>query len=224
MENLNLLYRHRFDESDLPEKNKIWQTLCRDFFSRYVGREDSVLDLACGFGEFINNIEAGRKTGIDINPDSPAFLDDDVNFVSSRSDAMNEVADASIDVVFTSNFLEHLDSKTMLLNTFCEVRRVLRPGGRFVIMGPNIRYVYDKYWDFLDHHLPLSHVTIDEALAVSGFRTERIIDRFLPYSTRSNLPKASWIISLYLKLPIAWPIFGKQFLVVARKPDDATLS
>lgn len=219
MVQLDLLYRHRFAESDLPEKNRIWRTLCRDFFSRYVSPADSVLDLACGFGEFINNIEAARKIGIDINPDSPKFLNEDVHFVSARSDAMSEVTDSSIDVVFTSNFLEHLDSKTALLDTFREVRRVLRPGGRFIIMGPNIRYVYDKYWDFLDHHLPLSHVTVDEALAVSGFRSQHIIDRFLPYSTRSKLPKASWIISMYLKLPFAWPFFGKQFLVVARKPN-----
>lgn len=219
MEKLDILYRHRFAESDLPEKNQIWRTLCRDFFSRYVTPDDSVLDLACGFGEFINNIEAGTKTGVDINPDSPGFLDKDVTFVRARSDAMGEIAGNSIDVVFTSNFLEHLDSKAALLDTFAEVRRVLRPGGRFVIMGPNIRYVYDKYWDFLDHHLPLSHVTLDEALAVSRFNTERIVGRFLPYSTRSSLPKARWIISLYLKLPFVWPLFGKQFLVVARKPD-----
>ncbi len=131
---------------------------------------------------------------------------------------MPTVPDNSVDVVFTSNFLEHLESKAALLDTFREVRRVLRPGGRFIVMGPNIRYVYDKYWDFFDHHLPLSHVTLEEAMAISEFEVENLIDRFLPYSTRSKLPKASWIISLYLKAPIFWPFFGKQFLVVARKP------
>lgn len=218
MENLDLLYRHRFAESDLPEKNKIWQTLCSGFFSRYIGPDDTVLDLACGFGEFINNIDAGRKIGVDINPDSPKFLNENVDFVSARSDAIDKVEAGSVDVVFTSNFLEHLPDKAALMSTFREIHRVLKPGGKFIIMGPNIRYVYDKYWDFLDHHLPLSHVTIDEALAVSGFNANRIIDRFLPYSTRSSLPKASWIISLYLKMPFVWPLFGKQFLVVAAKP------
>jgi hypothetical protein len=27
-------------------------------------------------------------------------------------------------------------------------------------------------------------------------------------------------VSLYLKLPVAWRIFGKQFLIVARKPTN----
>ncbi|WP_138510988.1 class I SAM-dependent methyltransferase [Maricaulis alexandrii] len=218
MENLDILYRHRFAESDLPEKNKIWSVLCSSYFNKLVGPDDTVLDLACGFGEFINNIKAKKKLGVDINPDSPGFLNEDVTFVRARSDELDGVADDSVDVVFTSNFLEHLESKAALMATFKEIKRVLKPGGRFIIMGPNIRYVYDKYWDFLDHHLPLSHVTIDEALNVAGFETETIIGRFLPYSTRSALPKASWIISLYLKLPFAWPLFGKQFLVTARKP------
>lgn len=219
MQQIDLLYRHRFAESDLPAKNKIWRILCRDFFSHHIGVTESVLDLACGYGEFINNIEAGNKIGVDINPDSPKYLDKSIRFVCARSNSMAEVEDDSVDVVFTSNFLEHLESKKALLDTFREVHRVLNPGGRFIIMGPNIRYVYDKYWDFLDHHLPLSHVTVSEALAVSGFKTTRIIDRFLPYSTRSNLPKSSWIISLYLKLPFAWPLFGKQFLIIATKSE-----
>ncbi|MCU7374975.1 hypothetical protein PEC18_30120 [Paucibacter sp. O1-1] len=44
-----------------------------------------------------------------------------------------------------------------------------------------------------------------------------MIDRFLPYTTKSRLPKAPWLVSLYLKLPFAWRFVGKQALVVARK-------
>jgi SAM-dependent methyltransferase len=218
MDILAPLYRHRFDESELPEKNRIWRVLCSDFFSRYITDQDDVLDLACGFGEFINNIDARSKTGVDINPDSPEMLHESVRFIAARSDDMQDVADSSVDVVFTSNFLEHLETKVALLHTFAEVKRVLRPSGRFLIMGPNIRYVYDRYWDFLDHHLPLSHETLEEAFAVSGFEMVESIPRFLPYSTRSSLPTASWLIRLYLRLPLAWKFLGKQFFIVGRKP------
>jgi SAM-dependent methyltransferase len=218
MKNVDVLYRYRFAESDLPAKNRIWKTLCDTYFHKIFDQSETVVDLACGFGEFINNINVKDKIGVDINPDSPSFLSDDVKFIEARSDNISGLVDASVDSVFTSNFLEHLESKSALTNTFDEIFRVLKPGGKFVIMGPNIRYVYDKYWDFFDHHLPLSEVTIEEALALSGFAMQSSLPRFLPFSTRSSLPQSSWIIRLYLAAPLLWPLFGKQFLVIGRKP------
>ena len=35
----------------------------------------TVLDLACGYGEFINTVRCRQKFGMDLNPDSPRFLD-----------------------------------------------------------------------------------------------------------------------------------------------------
>jgi hypothetical protein len=98
------------------------------------------------------------------------------------------------------------------------VLRILRPGGRFVIMGPNIRYLAAEYWDFYDHYLPLSHLSLEEGLVQAGYEVETIVPRFLPYTTRSALPQHRVLIALYLKLPPVWRILGKQFLAVARKP------
>jgi hypothetical protein len=100
---------------------------------------------------------------------------------------------------------------------FSEVHRILQPGGRFLIMGPNIRYIPGAYWDFLDHHLPLTERTIGEALELTGFGIDRSIARFLPYSTKSSLPQSPWLVALYLKMPLAWRILGKQFFVVGRR-------
>jgi hypothetical protein len=33
----------------------------------------------------------------------------------------------------------------------------------------------------------------------------------------NTAPTADWIIHLYLRIPLAWKIFGKQFFVVAEK-------
>jgi hypothetical protein len=76
------------------------------------------------------------------------------------------------------------------------------------------------YWDFYDHHLPLTHNSLFEGLAIHGFIVDLIIDRFLPYTTKSSLPAHPWLISLYFKMPFVWPIFGRQFFVVARKEID----
>jgi hypothetical protein len=88
-------------------------------------------------------------------------------------------------------------------------------------MGPNIRHLPGAYWDFIDHHIPLSELSLSEALHLNGLDPTRVIDRFLPYTTQSRLPKAPLLVRVYLLLPFAWRFFGKQFLIVARKAAPA---
>jgi SAM-dependent methyltransferase len=221
MSGLANLYRHRFPEDELPAKHAIWRVLCAGFFQKFVRPTDVVLDLACGYGEFINNIAAAEKHAVDLNPDSPRFVESTVSFHKIPATDLSEIANNTMDVVFTSNFLEHLPDKTALGVVLAEVRRVLKPGGRFLILGPNIRYLPGAYWDFFDHHLPLTHNSLAEALALSGFEVDDVIDRFLPYTTRSRLPQSAFLVSLYLKIPLAWRFLGKQFFICARKPQDA---
>ncbi len=85
-----------------------------------------------------------------------------------------------------------------------------------LILGPNLRYTGSAYWDFFDHILPLTHFSLAEALGAGGFEVEMLIPRFLPYTAvgmrRVPLPLVRW----YLRLPIAWKLFGAQFFAVAR--------
>lgn len=218
MPDLAALYRFRFRESERPQKMRIWQVLCANYFQRLIGDGQIVADLACGYGEFINNIKAAKKYAIDLNPDARQFLYPDVEFCLSRADKIDAIASDAVDVVFTSNFLEHLKTKEECDAVLAEVKRILKPGGRFVVMGPNIRYLATEYWDFYDHYLPLSHLSLEEGLVQAGYEIDSIIPRFLPYTTRSALPQHPALIALYLKVPFAWRILGKQFLVVGRKP------
>jgi ubiquinone/menaquinone biosynthesis C-methylase UbiE len=218
MPDLPALYRFRFRESERPQKMIIWKTLCDHFFQRLVGDDQVVADLACGYGEFINNIKGKKKYAIDLNPDAHKYLNDDVEFFLSRADAIAGIGDGCLDVVFTSNFLEHLKTKDECDAVLAEVRRILKPGGRFIVMGPNIHYLAAKYWDFYDHYLPLSHLSLEEGLVQAGYDIETVIPRFLPYTTRSALPQHPVLIALYLKFPIAWRLFGKQFLVIGKRP------
>jgi SAM-dependent methyltransferase len=123
-----------------------------------------------------------------------------------------------LDLVFTSNFFEHLPSKEALTDTLEQAKRCLRPKGRLIAMGPNIRFVGGAYWDFWDHHLPLTDHSLAEALRVRGFEIERVVDRFLPYTMVNTRPAPPLLVYLYLKTPFAWRVFGKQFLIVARRP------
>src|SRR5262249_23505737 len=134
MPDLSKLYRFRFRERDRPTEMRLWKVLCERFFQPLIGDGLVVLDLACGTGGFINNIRAAKKYAVDLNTDARESLSTDVTFFLSRADKIPAMPDGAVDVVFTSNFLEHLRSKEECDQVFAEVRRILRPGGRFVIM------------------------------------------------------------------------------------------
>jgi hypothetical protein len=44
-----------------------------------------------------------------------------------------------------------------------------------------------------------------------------VIKRFLPYNTKTRLPKAAGLVRAYLKVRPAWLLLGKQTLLVAVK-------
>lgn len=218
MEGLAALYRARFSDADLARKDAIWKVLCERFFQRYVRPDDTVLDIACGYGEFLRHIRAGRKIAIDLNPDAAGFLPDGTEFHAGSADDLFGVASASVDVCFSSNFFEHLPSKEALDRVLAEALRVLKPGGLYVAMQPNLRYAPGEYWDYYDHVLPLTHLSCREAFLKAGFDIRELIDRFVPFSTASRLPQHPALVRLYLACRPAWRILGRQFVIVARKP------
>lgn len=215
---LSELYKIRFGRDELDRKNAIWRVICDSFLSRFVDATATVVDVACGYGEFLNNIRAGRKIGVDLNPDAQAFLAKDVSFRLCSATELGSVVNGDADVVFTSNFLEHLPNKQVLDKFLGQVKVALKPGGRYLILGPNLRYLPGQYWDFYDHHLGLTHLSLCEALQLQGFEIELCIDRFLPYTTQGALPTHPLLVWAYLRFPLAWKFLGKQFFVVARKP------
>lgn len=213
---LQSIYEHRFTAM-LQYRNEVWRILAGEFFQRYVRPDATVLDLGCGYGEFINHIACARKLGMDLNPRSPEFLAKDVRFLQQDCSTRWDLPDASLDVVFTSNFFEHLPDKLALRNTLQEAHRCLKPGGRIIALGPNIKYVQGAYWDFWDHFLCLTEMSLGEGLENNGYRVVESHARFLPYSM-VNAPRYSVaFVRLYLALPFAWRLFGKQFLVVAER-------
>jgi len=154
---------------------------------------------------------------MDLNPDAPRSLDAHVEFLHQDCSQEWKLEDNSLDTVFTSNFFEHLPDKAALARTLDQIRRCLKPGGRLIAMGPNIKCVPGAYWDFWDHYLPLTELSLKEALQNRAFVVEKCIGRFLPYTMAGKKPAPLPLVQAYLKLPLAWRLFGKQFLVVGKK-------
>lgn len=214
---LSNIYSTRFEQRSRQQRMVIWQTLCRHWFQRYISTDSTVLDLAAGQCEFINQIDCKKKIAVDLNEDIFNYANGDVEVVIAPSHDMHAIQDSSVDVVFVSNFFEHLPTKQVFLETLWEIRRVLAPGGKLLILQPNIRLLHGAYWDFLDHYLPLTDRSVVEALQLVNMEVQEVRPRFLPYTTRSRLPKSPMLIRLYLKLPFAQFLFGKQAWVVAAK-------
>lgn len=215
-EELQRMYEARF-EGRIDYRNKVWKVLIRDYFQQLVRTEDTVLDLGAGYGEFINHIRCGKKYAMDLNPDTAHLVNADVEVVLQDCSTHWPLSDNSLDVVFTSNFFEHLPDKQALARTLAEAKRCLKPDGRIIAMGPNIKHVLGAYWDFIDHHLPLTELSLAEACTQQGFSIEKCIGKFLPFTMASGPQYPIFFVSAYLKLSLMWRIFGKQFLVIGRK-------
>lgn len=215
--NLKAIYHRRFSQT-AAYRNRVWQVLTASFFSKWIAPSATVLDLGCGYGEFSNNIRAGTKLAMDLNPDAPKHLAKEVRFLEQDCSAPWPLADQSLDVVFTSNFFEHLPDKACLKRTLGHAFRCLKPGGRLIAMGPNIKYLPGAYWDFFDHHTPISESSLGEVLEIEGFKLEKVVPRFLPY-TLVNAPEYPiFLLKVYLAFPGFWWIRGRQFLLVAARP------
>lgn len=151
---------------------------------------------------------------MDLNPNVPGRLAPNVECLMQDCSATWAIPDGTLDVVFTSNFFEHLPTKQALSATLKQAGRALKPGGLLIALGPNIRFLHGQYWDFYDHYLALSDLSMAEALEINGFKVKERVARFLPYTMAERQPPLV-CLSMYLKFPILWKFFGKQFLVVA---------
>jgi SAM-dependent methyltransferase len=214
---LKEVYEHRFDEADQVAKEAIWRELGR-YLQRYIKPDARVVDIACDLGYFIRNIKAADRWATDIR-DIQAALPTDVHFVhASGLDLAEVMPNDHFDLAFFSNYLEHLASAEAVLQQLRVTYKLLKPGGRVLILQPNIRLIGGSYWDFIDHQTALTEKSLAEAATMAGFKTSQVITRFMPYTTKSRLPQHPLLVRAYLAFPPAWWLLGKQTLYLGEKP------
>jgi SAM-dependent methyltransferase len=213
---LQQIYARRSNDVEAPGRAAVWREITR-FLERWIAPGATVVDIGCDRGSFINAVNASRKIAVDVR-DVREHLDPDVEFIRSDGLALLDHVDAaSADVVFVSNYLEHLRSRDDVLEQLKVAACLLRPGGRLIVLQPNIRLVGFSYWDFFDHQTALTDRSLEEAAITAGFETESLIARFLPYTAKSRIPQNAVLVRAYLRFPPAWLLFGRQTLLVARR-------
>jgi SAM-dependent methyltransferase len=216
---INSVYSMRFDEQDRLNKVAIWREIVR-FLDPLMPSQRPVLDIACDAGYFINQVARAERWATDLR-DVRDQLHPSIRFVQADGRSLAEHVPAGhFGTVFMSNYLEHLPSSAAVIEQLGVVHGLLAPGGRVIVLQPNVRLVGGHYWDFIDHHVPLTERSLVEAGESVGLRTLKVITRFLPFTTKSALPQAAALVRLYLSIPLAWRILGKQTLYVAERPPD----
>jgi SAM-dependent methyltransferase len=207
------LYDIRFDVKAAATKDRIWREIVR-YLGRWIDPTAPVLDIGCDRGHFIRFARGSERWATDVR-DVAESLPDDIRFVQgSGLDLATLLPSGHFGTVFMSNYLEHLPSQDAVIEQLRVARRLLRRNGRVIVLQPNIRLVGARYWDFIDHKVALTETSLVEAASIAGLLTEKLIVRFLPYSTKGRLPADPALVRLYLRLPIAWWLLGKQTLYV----------
>jgi dolichol-phosphate mannosyltransferase len=220
--NLRTLYASRFSAADLRWKSTVWRILWEQLFRRWAEPGDTLVDLGAGSCELVNAATVHRRVAVDLNPQVLTSAAPGVEAHVAPADRLPFLADGSVDLVFTSNLLEHLADKAAVLSVLHEARRILAPGGRLIALGPNVRYLPGAYWDFFDHHVALTDRSLTEALRTVGFELVHAEPRCLPYTIKSPLPRSELLLRLHLwSRPLSSWLVGKQFLLVARVPRAA---
>lgn len=211
------VYTKRWEAPELETVSKVWEILTRVFFQKIIGDNARVLDIGCGFCHLLNHLKAREKIGVDANPLAKNYAVEGVTFIHIDDLRLKMLPDEHFDWVFLSNFLEHLDTPRDVIALLERIKELLAPGGRIIILQPNFRLLGSAYFDFIDHKTILTDKSVEEALNIAGFRIERKIIRFLPYTTRSRLPQHTFFVQIYLRFRPAWFIMGKQSLFIATK-------
>ena len=196
-----------------PRREIVWKALWRYHFCRIVPADACVLDIGCGYGDFINHAVARRRIALDAWPGFSQYLDAGVEALVGDVTELARLADHAVDFAFASNLFEHL-SQVSFAAVLDILRAKLSPRGTLTILQPNYRYAYREYFDDYTHVTVYSHVSMADFLAANGYEVIEVLPRFLPLTVKSRLPVSPWLIRAWLAAPIK-PM-GKQMLIRAR--------
>ena len=200
-------------------RDTVWKEISGFLQSRYIPEESTVLEIGAGYCHFINQIKARERHALDISNEVRRHAAEGVTPHVQSCTAMDIFSDDHFDVVFASNVFEHLKAEESTA-ALAEIRRVLKPQGKLVLIQPNFKYCYKKYFDYYTHIQIFTHIGMSDLIVASGFRIADLKPRFLPFSMKSNLPKVGWLVRMYLHSPIK--PFAEQMLVVAMKRNGET--
>jgi SAM-dependent methyltransferase len=138
-------------------------------FADFVHENDVVLDFGCGSGYMLRMLAGREKIGIEPGLEAADFARSLGLIVHS---SLAEVESESVDVAVSNHVLEHT---LRPLDDLQEIRRVLRPGGRLVLVVPidDWRNQRVPSEGDVNHHLyTWTPLLLGNLLTEAGFRVQ----------------------------------------------------
>ena len=197
-----------------PRRQQLWKVLC-GYLQPEIPPSSAVLELGGGYCDFFNQIQAADKHVIDLSPGVSEFAAEGVVTYVEPCSKLDNFPAERFDTVFASNLFEHLTREELLI-TLSGILRILRPGGKLLIIQPNFRYAYKGYFDDYTHIGIFTHISLADLLTACGFRIDTVVSRFLPCSLGGRAPKWPWLLRLYLSLP--YRPMAAQMYIACSKP------
>jgi dolichol-phosphate mannosyltransferase len=194
----------------LRERAHVWREI-----ARYVHRDapdaKTAVELGPGYCDFINAFPAERKIAFDLNSEMCDYANAEVDLRIQDASHLGDLSPGSVDLIFASNFLEHLD-ESEVIRLLSAARKALSAQGRLILLQPNYRRCADHYFDDPTHKTLFDDQNIGPWLARCGLRTRRIVPGLLPFSMKSRLPKWPSLVRLYLNSPFR-PMAAQMYIV-----------
>lgn len=149
-----------------------------------------ILDVACAAGDFIA-VKPDIIEGIDIDEDNlrrakeKGFM---VRKIDIDKGEMSQLTSDTYEGVMASQIIEHLERPLEFLK---EVRRVLKPGGRAVVLTPSMPHGLGAFWDDYTHKHPFTKRSLRMIAYDAGFIDMKISEDF------RCLPGMGWLMRTF---------------------------
>jgi len=146
-----------------------------------------VLEIGCGEGDFLTQLECEEKWGMDIDETSIEILKERgiKTIFGKYEEIYSELPDDYFDVVICNDVIEHLISHDLFFST---IKAKLKRGGCLVGSIPNVRFyknlkhvLFKKDWKYADEgildrtHLRFfTEVSLRRSLLENGYAIEKL--------------------------------------------------
>jgi len=201
-------YEARFVE---VEQKHPWFVARRKLFAGFVddARDRAILDFGCGTGSFLRALKAAGHTQLEGVEPAPALRAVWADLGLPTHTAWPE---REYDVIFMLDVLEHIADDR---GTLGEVRRHLRPGGRFFLSVPAHPFLWSRHDEQNLHQRRYTKRELVLKLHAAGFRVVKLsywnMFSFLPLAAIRLLKIESQSSELELGNPFVHAVLHRLF-------------
>ncbi|HEY4489338.1 MAG TPA: class I SAM-dependent methyltransferase [Candidatus Paceibacterota bacterium] len=190
----------------------------RLYFNRWFKEtKGPILDVACSVGHFIA-IAPNQIEGIDKDEDSlrkARAQGFNVRRIDIDKGEMSTLPGGHYEGVYASQIIEHLAHPLSFMK---EIHRVLTPGGRAVILTPNIPYMLPHFWDDYTHIRPFTKAALTMIARDAGFVDVNVREDFRTMPLLGRLMRAfSLPADAVARVQHVLGIRGTSLILLARK-------